>query len=245
MGISHSARSAMFAPLDQVGRAEAVATRLVDAITLGLLADAEQLPSESELAAQFGVATVTVREALVSLRQQGLVETRRGRGGGSFVRAPLAPSTTSWHARLRAMSLSDLRDVGDHYAAITGAAAKLAAERSSPEDIERLKLATEDLRTATGAEAARAERHFHLEIAAAAQSPRLTHQEVQLQSERGGLLWLPFDDLEPHNQAYAEHRAITSAIAEADGDLARRLTEEHILGALDRLAEVHLSLVTP
>jgi GntR family transcriptional regulator, transcriptional repressor for pyruvate dehydrogenase complex len=245
MGISYSARSAMFAPLDQVGRAEAVAARLVDAITLGLLADAEQLPSESDLAAQFGVATVTVREALVALRQQGLVETRRGRGGGSFVRAPLAPSPNSWHERLRAVSLSDLRDVGDHYLAIAGAAAKLAAERSSPEDVERLHLATEDLRTAIGAEAARAERHFHLEIAAAAQSPRLTHQEVQLQSERGGLLWLPLGEHETHAQAYAEHQAITTAIAEADGDLARKLTEEHILGALDTLAEVHLSLVTP
>lgn len=236
MGISHSARSAMFAPLDQVGRAEAVASRLVDAITLGLLADAEQLPSEAELAAQFGVATVTVREALVALRQQGLVETRRGRGGGSFVRAPQTPSP--WQDRLRAVSLSDLRDVGDHYVAIAGAAAKLAAERSSPEDVERLRLATEDLRTAHGAEAARAERHFHLEVAAAAQSPRLTHQEVQLQGERGGLLWLPLGADETHQRAYAEHLAITAAIAGGEGDLARSLTEEHILGALDRLAEL-------
>jgi GntR family transcriptional repressor for pyruvate dehydrogenase complex len=243
MGISHSARSAMFAPLGQVGRAEAVASRLVDAITLGLLADDEQLPSESELAAQFGVATVTIREALVALRHQGLVETRRGRGGGSFVRAPSPASPTNWHARLKAVSLSDLRDVGDHYIAIAGAAAKLAAERSSPEDVERLRLATEDLRTATAAEAARAERYFHLEVAAAAQSPRLTHQEVQLQSEGGGLLWLPLGVQESHEQAYAEHRAITAAIAEADGETARRLTEEHLLDALDRLAEVHLSLV--
>src|SRR5437016_4283084 len=86
--MSHSARSAVFAPLEQTGRAEAVTRRLVDAITLGLLSDAEQLPSESELAGRFGVSTVTVREALVALRQLGLVETRRGRGGGSFVRAP-------------------------------------------------------------------------------------------------------------------------------------------------------------
>ncbi|WP_132126469.1 FadR/GntR family transcriptional regulator [Actinocrispum wychmicini] len=233
----------MFAPLDQLGRAEAVAARLVDAINLGLLADAEQLPSEAELAAQFGVATVTVREALVALRQQGLVETRRGRGGGSFVRAPRTPSP--WQDRLRAVSLSDLRDVGDHYVAIAGAAARLAAERSSPEDVERLRLATEDLRTAYGAEAARAERHFHLEIAAAAQSPRLTHQEVQLQGEGGGLLWLPLGAEESHREAYAEHLAITEAIADADGALARSLTEEHILGALDRLAEAHLRLVTP
>ncbi len=244
-GMSHSARSAMFAPLDQIGRAEAVTARLVDAITLGLLADSEQLPSEAELAAQFGVSTVTVREALVALRQQGLVETRRGRGGGSFVKTPVDPSAASWRERLRTVSLSDLRDVGDHYLAIAGAAAKLAAERSSPEDIERLQLATEDIRIATGAEASRAERQFHLEVAAAAQSPRLTREEVQLQSERGGLLWLP---LEPHGtreNAYAEHRAITAAIALGDGELARKLTEEHILEAIDRLADVHLDLLAP
>ncbi|AUI63744.1 FadR/GntR family transcriptional regulator [Amycolatopsis sp. BJA-103] len=244
-GMSHSARSAMFAPLDQIGRAEAVTARLVDAITLGLLADSEQLPSEAELAAQFGVSTVTVREALVALRQQGLVETRRGRGGGSFVKTPVDPSAASWRERLRTVSLSDLRDVGDHYLAIAGAAAKLAAERSSPEDIERLELATEDIRIATGAEASRAERQFHLEVAAAAQSPRLTREEVQLQSERGGLLWLP---LEPHGtreNAYAEHRAITAAIALGDGELARKLTEEHILEAIDRLADVHLDLLAP
>ncbi|MFD0816321.1 FadR/GntR family transcriptional regulator [Amycolatopsis umgeniensis] len=244
-GMSHSARSAMFAPLDQIGRAEAVTARLVDAITLGLLADSEQLPSEAELAAQFGVSTVTVREALVALRQQGLVETRRGRGGGSFVKTPVDPSAASWRERLRTVSLSDLRDVGDHYLAIAGAAAKLAAERSSPEDIERLELATEDIRVATGAEASRAERQFHLEVAAAAQSPRLTREEVQLQSERGGLLWLP---LEPHGtreNAYAEHRAITAAIALGDGELARKLTEEHILEAIDRLADVHLDLLAP
>ncbi|WP_037303441.1 FadR/GntR family transcriptional regulator [Amycolatopsis orientalis] len=244
-GLSHSARSAMFAPLDQIGRAEAVTARLVDAITLGLLADSEQLPSEAELAAQFGVSTVTVREALVALRQQGLVETRRGRGGGSFVKTPVNPSAASWRERLRTVSLSDLRDVGDHYLAIAGAAAKLAAERSSPEDIERLELATEDIRTATGAEASRAERQFHLEVAAAAQSPRLTREEVQLQSERGGLLWLPLEPSGTREHAYAEHRAITAAIAQADGELARKLTEEHILEAIDRLADVHLDLLGP
>jgi DNA-binding FadR family transcriptional regulator len=241
-GMSHSARSAMFAPLGQVGRAEAVAARLVDAITLGLLADEEQLPSEADLAAQFGVSTVTVREALVALRQQGLVETRRGRSGGSFVRTPAHPPADVWRERLQEVSLSDLRDVGDHYLAIAGAAAKLAAERSSPEDVERLRLATDDLRAARGLDVTRAERQFHLEVAAAAQSPRLTHEEVHLQAELGGLLWLPLGgDAHPHE----EHAAITAAIASADGDLARKLTEEHLLGALDRLADVHLDRLSP
>jgi GntR family transcriptional repressor for pyruvate dehydrogenase complex len=230
-GMSHGARSAMFAPLGQLGRVEAVTARLVDAITVGLLADTERLPSEAELAARFGVSTVTVREALVGLRQRGLVETRRGRGGGSFVKAPAGPSAHTWQETLRGMSLSELRDIGDHYAAIAGAAARLAAERSSAEDIERLELATSDMRDV---DVARAERQFHLEVAAAAQSPRLTQEEMRLQS----LLWLP-----SRERAYDEHREIAAAIAAGGGEEARRLTEEHVLDAVDRLAELHLDLV--
>ncbi|WP_414942941.1 FCD domain-containing protein [Amycolatopsis sp. cmx-11-32] len=88
-------------------------------------------------------------------------------------------------------------------------------------------------------------RQFHLEIAAAAQSPRLTREEVRLQSERGGLLWLPLEAHGTRENAYAEHRAITAAIAQGDGELARKLTEEHILEAIDRLADVHLALLDP
>ncbi|NIH85310.1 FadR/GntR family transcriptional regulator [Amycolatopsis granulosa] len=239
---SPSARSVLFAPLDQTGRAELVARRLVDAITLGVLADQEQLPSEAELAEQFGVSTVTVREALVALRQQGLVQTRRGRGGGSFVCAPPEENDETWRARLREVSLSELRDIGDDYVAIAGAAARLAAERSSAEDIARLQLAAEDLHGAVGTAAARAERQFHLEVAAASQSPRLTHQEIRLQSEQGALLWLPLGHHDPVT-ACTEHRAIALAIAQADGDRARILTEQHILDTIDRLGEVHLDLL--
>lgn len=239
--MSHGARSAMFAPLDQTGRVEAVTARLVDAITLGLLADAERLPSEAELAMRLGVSTVTVREALVALRQRGLVETRRGRSGGSFVRAPADQLAHTWQESLRAVSLGDLRDIGDHYAAIAGAAARLAAERSSTEDIQRLELATADLRSATGVGVARAERQFHLEVAAAAQSPRLTREEVQLQRACGGLLWQPLSA--QARGAHGEHDEITAAIAGGDGDTARTRTEVHVLDAVDRLAELHLDLV--
>ena len=83
---SDGGRAAVFAPLDTGRRADAVVRRLADGIALGILAPEEQLPSETELADTFGVSPVTVREALTMLREQGLVATRRGRGGGSFVR---------------------------------------------------------------------------------------------------------------------------------------------------------------
>ena len=45
-----AARAAVFAPVGGAGRAELVAQRLTDAITLGLLGDGERLPSETEMA---------------------------------------------------------------------------------------------------------------------------------------------------------------------------------------------------
>src|SRR3954469_5986810 len=81
------AREAIFAQLAEAGRSEQVAQRLTDAIILGVLAAGERLPSEPELARRFGVALITVREGLGILRASGLVVTRRGREGGSFVTA--------------------------------------------------------------------------------------------------------------------------------------------------------------
>src|SRR5690349_21858984 len=101
-------RSAVFAPLESLSRTELVTHRLADAIMLGLLTDAEQLPSETDLANEFGVSTVTVREALTALRQRGLIETRRGRGGGSFVRTPTEDTIDAFQERLRAFSPSTL-----------------------------------------------------------------------------------------------------------------------------------------
>ena len=65
--------SAAFAPLGDSGRADMVVRRVAEAVTIGLMADGEQLPSESDLACQLGVANGTVREALAILREQGLV----------------------------------------------------------------------------------------------------------------------------------------------------------------------------
>src|SRR5918911_4338482 len=81
--LSGDARRAVFAPLDDGAlRSEAVVRRVGSAIALGLLADGEQLPTETDLATMLKVSTVTLREALAELRKLGLVQTRRGRGGG-------------------------------------------------------------------------------------------------------------------------------------------------------------------
>ncbi len=234
------ARSTVFAPLDQLGRTEAVARRLRDAITVGLLADGEPLPPETDLAERLGVATVTIREALVALRSEGLVETRRGRGGGSFVRHPVAVGLAAQRDRLRSLTLAEIRDVGDHYTAIAGSAARLAAERSSPEEVDVLREGLDVVSSAGPGGLHRVERAFHLEVAAAAQSARLTRSEVLLQGEIGTLLWLAEDADGALTLARAAHAVILDAVADADGARARTLTEDHVQSAVERLAELRL-----
>ena len=251
----------LIAPLAVLGRADEVALRVDQAIQLGLLAHGEQLPPEAEFAAQLGVSAMTLREALAVLRQQGLVETRRGRTGGTFVRRPTAPKLGLLRDRLRAMTAGELRDLTDEQSAVSGAAARLAATRASTVSVRRL-LALADQLAASPTTGARimADGRFHVEVAIASKSQRLTALEVALQAKLTELLWLPATaDEEAAGAAErsglasppasleaaaaaGEHAAIAAAIAAEAGPRARLLAEEHAEANLRRLTALRLAL---
>lgn len=234
----------LIAPLAVSGRAEEVALRVGQAIALGLLTDGEQLPPEADFAAQLGVCAMTLREALAVLRQQGLVETRRGRAGGTFVRRPSAAPLGLLRDRLRAMSSGQLRDLTDEQSAVSGAAARLAATRASTVSVRRLLTVAGQL-TAAATPAARimADSRFHIEVAIASKSQRLTALEVGLQAKLTELLWLPAEDAGQAGQTAAdEHAAIAAAIAAEDGPRARLLAEEHAEANLRRLITLRRAL---
>lgn len=233
--------AAVFAPLESSSRSELVARRLTDAIALGLLPDGEQLPGEADLAATFGVSTVTVREALATLRHDQLIQTRRGRGGGSFVQTPADGPASIARRRLHSFSLLDLRDLGDLYGGVAGTCAALAARRASPENVDQVQRAADRLAAAESAgERRRTDAHFHVEVAVAAQSPRLFHEEVALQAEFGTLLWLAFGDDASHADAVASCRAVVDAIGEHDSAAARTAAERRVADATARLIDFRL-----
>lgn len=192
------------------------------------------------------MSTVTLREALATLRRDGLVETRRGRGGGTFVRAPAAPGPEALEARLRDMAVDDLRDIGDHCAAVRGAAARLAAERGAEPDLGRLHEQLGRLKVADHPIAWRhAEGRFQVEIAAAAHSTRLARAELALQAEVGDLLLLPADDDGGRARVIRAYRRLIGAIERRDGAGARRMAERRVAETIALLAEVHLRVVAP
>jgi DNA-binding FadR family transcriptional regulator len=236
--LTTAAAQTLLAPLEESGgRAELVARRLGDAIQVGLLLDGERLPAEPQLAAQLGVSIMTLREALAALREQGLVSTRPGRGGGSFVRAP-----ADLGAPLERFSTNELRDLGDQRSAISGAAARLAAERALPEEIRQLEEQVQRLQVAaTPSERRRADTQLTIAVAAAAQSPRLTREDARLRAEVGDLLGLQLGDIH-HDALVRDRRRLVDAIAKRKPERARKLAEQHVAEETERLIGLRLEL---
>ncbi len=232
--------AAVFAPLEAGGRAEAIRRRLSDAISLGVLPDGLPLPAESDLADQLGVATVTVREALGALRSAGLIRTRRGRRGGSFVCSPADGGRAALLERLRGLGQAELRDLGDHYAAVGGTCAVLAAQRADAADVDRLGSLAPTVREGrVSSDWLRAEGTFHLELAVAAQSARLAREEIALQAEIGPLLWLTHAHAHADVHAGSAHERLARAVARGDGTRARSILETHVHQLVQALRPLH------
>jgi DNA-binding FadR family transcriptional regulator len=227
------AREAIFAQLIDTGRAEQVARRLTDAIILGVLTPGERLPSEQELARRFGVALITVREGLVVLRDAGLVETRRGREGGSFVIKADAPHSTLLQARLRGLAQVELSDMAVYFSTIIEGCAERAALRASRIDGDRLRLwlANADFGEAAGARASAG--GFFLELAVLSQSARLVREQIRLQAEFGPLLLLALGDAGVRGRVARLNDEIVDAISRGDGPRARTV----VAGQVQDLAE--------
>jgi GntR family transcriptional repressor for pyruvate dehydrogenase complex len=237
-------KAGVFAPLEVSKRADAVVRRLSEGIRLGLLVADEHLPSESDLAESFGVSPVTIREALTALREQGLVVTRRGRGGGSFVRDVRGGASGLVRERLREVSPSELRDLADHYVAISGTSALLAAYRAGEHGVALITASLAELEHAADAAGRRrAESRFQVELAAAAQSPRLTRATISLQSEVGPLLWLATAGDADRAEVLRRHREILAAVVAGDGTRARSHAVAHIYAALARASALQLTFL--
>lgn len=206
----------MFAQLSDAGRAQQVAQRLADGIALGVLAPGERLPSEPELARRFGVAVITVREGLGILRDAGLLRTRRGRDGGSFVATD--EDDDERHgiltARLHALSQVEIDDIGVYFAAIVTAAAERSADRAAPHDAPRLSAWLADAGFDDPASARTTQSGFFLELAVLSQSPRLVREQIRLQADLGPVLLLGLTSAEVRRDALTQNRRIVRAIAE-------------------------------
>jgi DNA-binding FadR family transcriptional regulator len=223
----HPGRWLMFGALSVGSPIDAVVRRIRAAIALGFLGDGDRLPREADLARQLGVTVFAIREALGMLRDEGLIETRSGSRGGSFVRRE-TNRTSLTAGELRRISAAELRDLGDWRQMLTSVSAALAAERGSESSTQRLHRYAAALSSAESElEARRAHGRFHIELAAAAQSRRMTEAQIKMDEEFDWLLGLALSDAGWRATSAAELQDIADAIERRDANAARSAAQAH------------------
>jgi GntR family transcriptional regulator, transcriptional repressor for pyruvate dehydrogenase complex len=220
----------VFSPVPVRNAFEVTVERLASAIRLGVLAGGARLPPERELADTLGVSRVTLREAIKALRAADLVESRRGRGGGTFVVAPVTSGTlrtTLPHEEVR----PPINDTLDLRRIVEPGAAALAASRTlSAADRATLHRCLRDATDCAPHLRRLADSRLHMAIAAASESASVAAVVADVQMRLTELLrGIP---VIPANIAHSDrqHAAIVAAILAGQPEAARAVMEEHIDG---------------
>jgi DNA-binding FadR family transcriptional regulator len=215
---------------------ERVLRELSAAITRGDYAVGDRLPSERELAPKFGVSRPTIREAIVALQQEGMVEVKMN--SGVYV---IADSPRNNGRGLTDMGPFELLEARRLYESETCA---LAASLIGDAELAELERLTEEMEAQSLHDIAKSEdadRRFHHAIACATQnSAMVTVIEV---------LW----DLRDRSAQYkllcskvrsvgvfprlGEHGRILKALKDHDPAAARAAMWEHLTSVIDALLQ--------
>lgn len=206
---------------------------LKNAVLSGQLQTGQRLPSEAELARQFGVSRPTIREALSVLQSQGLIRKAPGAGGGSFVQAVDHKALgevvgESMHNLLQLGSVTfDEVSMVREYLEIPSAV--LAAGHRSPEDVEELRQIVREqvTRSVEDPEIAQLDAQFHTAIARMSGNRILAALVYALHRESEPVHYL---DLSPEvgRETVAQHQSIVQAIADADPAAAESAIRTHL-----------------
>lgn len=216
-------------PIEQLRAHEYVAEQLRRQIGLHIVPVGGALPPERELSRTFGVGRATVQAAVRLLEAEHLVETRRGRHGGTFVvgRADDNVAKDYLLVRLR-RSKTEIHEALAFRREIDRFAASLAAGSRTGDELARIELADERvLGSTTDVDFMADDTEFHLAIASAAHN-RFVYDAVEQNRLKlnDAITALPESPLWKRRTA-TEHASLLSAIRRRRRDDAAEAAERH------------------
>jgi DNA-binding FadR family transcriptional regulator len=212
---------------------EQIAEQLAAAIAAGEYPIAARLPAERELAERFAVGRPTVREALLMLELDGMVEIKTG--SGVYVVGIHPKRARALEADISMLELIEARCLFEGESAAL--AAKLATEAQIAAIGAALESMIEEDRLDVPGE--QADREFHVRIAQATQNAAITYVIETLWDARSGSAQVA----QSLNQVRAagikpridEHRAVFDAIVARDAEGARAAMRAHLMRVIDDL----------
>lgn len=213
--------------------------QILEQIVSGAIKAGEKLPSENQLCQAFQVSRPTVREALMRLHADGLVTTRQGSG-------TVVQKRPSDHL-VRLSKSSDIAGMlrcMEVRIALEGQAARLAAARHTPAQLDRIGKTLDEMGASFGSGAAPtgADWRFHGAVAAASGNALFGDMLEGLQatihhSMTVALGLTQIGTAERARRVYEEHEAIRDAIARRDADGADLAMRYHLTRARQRVTD--------
>jgi DNA-binding FadR family transcriptional regulator len=234
-----------FVPIRSVRASSDVIVQIREAILSRRYKVGDRLPTEREMARQFAVSRVTVRDALRALEASGLVVVRVGGQGGPYVAHPdvsLLAESLSTHLQMRGTTFMELAEAR---LALETTAARLAAERAGDDDLRALEEAL-DPPSAQPEGTAATSLDFHTALVRAAHNEALLAMFMATRA----LIQQAFGELhrrQPDMAATARtvHRQLYEAIAAEDGDAAVRIMRDHLYDFAERAERAALASRQP
>ena len=216
-----------------------IAEQIRALIHSGEFVTGSRLPPERDLAKQLGVSRPSVREALIALEVERLVEVRIGSGiyvlgPGTRVGGDTASASTEVHATAGPFELLRARYT------IESECAALAAKSAKKAQVNAIEKALEQMQHELDGEKQPldGDRMFHLRVVEATGNGALVAVVKMLWDERTGPL---YKQLEHHydtpglwSSAMAEHRVVLKSIADHDVAGARAGMQRHLNRAYKR-----------
>lgn len=224
-------RQAMFRPVRVIRASEEIVQQVKARIFGGRLTPGDPLPSEKDLAEQFGLSRVTVRDALRVLESQGLIEIKVGARGGTFVARPSMQPVSESLANMLRLHRATIQDLVEARLLVEPHVAALAAQRATAGDVRAMEQAVADARTArTGGDPFFIPHSvaFHIALAEAAKNPVLLYAVDSFRTlfHEALTTLLPADDMA--RRAIGDHQSILEAIKVRDPERAQRLMHAHL-----------------
>ncbi|BDR75140.1 FadR/GntR family transcriptional regulator [Clostridium tetani] len=159
----------MFSPVKNKKIYEEVIEQIKDMIYKGILKKGDKLPSERDMVEKLQVSRTSVREALRSLEIVGLIESRQGEG--NFIKEDFEDGLIEPLSVMFMLQDSKSEEILELRKIIEVGTIKLAAERITESELEKLNELKEKLKTPNKEEnLAEIDREFHYKIAAASKN---------------------------------------------------------------------------
>jgi GntR family transcriptional regulator, transcriptional repressor for pyruvate dehydrogenase complex len=221
--------TALLHPIEQMTVTEAVAQRLISLLSKGAIKPGDKLPPERDLAAQLNVGRTTVREALKLLTLSGLLEAKRG--DGTYVRQEFTSFLSQqidWPVLLSATEIDLILEVRQP---LEEQAARLAAERATPQEIENMTVYRELLEI-QGRDIEREtliDLNFHQAVASASHNELLSRLMGSLRSILNEYITLSNKMTDTLQSTLSEHQAVYDAIIARDPDQAQQAMRTHMV----------------